>query len=130
MYAANFLLTIAPGYLALLQVGIGCPGGCKAAVHSARVLEAMPRNSVLIKLNFSNTFKLFNSMLRDSMLMALANFMPELSAYGLLSYDNLSLLKFGPSCYHLKWAHNREPLRPLLLCLPMQTVLQKLKAAL
>lgn len=50
--------------------------------------------------------------------MAFVNFLPKLSAYGRLSYDNPSFLKFG-SCCHLKWA-----LDPLLLCLPLQPIIQ------
>lgn len=54
-------MTRAPGYLTPLQVGVGCPGGCKAAAHSARCyLETMLNNHVFIKLDFSNAF---NSML-------------------------------------------------------------------
>ena len=39
------------------QLGIGTPGGCEAAVHSARrYLEALPEDHTLVKLDFSNAF--------------------------------------------------------------------------
>jgi len=46
------------------QLGVGTPGGCEAAVHSARrYLEALSEDHVLVKLEFSNTF---NSLHRQA----------------------------------------------------------------
>jgi hypothetical protein len=53
-------------YLQPIQVGVGTPGGCEAAVHATRrFAESMPAGYCIAKLDFSNAF---NSLHRDSML--------------------------------------------------------------
>ena len=52
-HAAAHLAT----YFKPIQLGVGIPGGCEAAVHSARrFLETMQSDNVLVKLDFSNAF--------------------------------------------------------------------------
>jgi len=59
-----------------VQLGVGTPGGCEAAVHSARrFLESMPKDNVLVKLDFSNAF---NCLHRSDMLQSIADRVPEL----------------------------------------------------
>jgi len=61
------------------QLGVGVPGGCEAAVHSARrYTEAMPQDHVLVKLDFTNAF---NSIHRNEMLRSVHSRIPELDAY-------------------------------------------------
>jgi len=63
------------------QLGIGTSGGCEAAVHSARrYLEELPRDHVLVKLDFSNAF---NSIHRREILLAVYSRMPESPQIGL-----------------------------------------------
>ena len=52
-YASSHLAT----FFRPTQLGVGTPGGCEAAVHSARrFLQTMPADHVLVKLDFSNAF--------------------------------------------------------------------------
>ena len=63
------------------QVGVffRIPGGCEAAIHSARrFLEGMPPDYVMVKLDFANAF---NSLHRHYMLLSVFNRLPELYAY-------------------------------------------------
>ena len=56
-YDANRLRS----YFHPLQLGVGIPGGCEAAIHSARrYFEALPTDPVLVKLDFSNAFNSFH----------------------------------------------------------------------
>jgi len=80
-------------YFYLHQLGIGTPGGCEAAVHSARrYLEALPPDHVMVKLEFSTAF---NSIHRREMLLSVYNRIPELYAYCRSAYSQSSCLYFG-----------------------------------
>ena len=53
-------------YFEPIQLGVGVPSGCEAAVHACRrYLEAMPDFHVIAELDFTNTFICF---VRDVML--------------------------------------------------------------
>ena len=55
-------------YLQPIQLGVGTPGGCEAAVHATRrFAKSMPSGHCVVKLDFSNAF---NSLHRDAMLAA------------------------------------------------------------
>ena len=59
-----------------VQLGVGTPGGCEAAVHSARRFpETIPNDRVVVKLDFSNAF---NYLHRSDMLKSIADRIPEL----------------------------------------------------
>ena len=76
------------------QLGVGTPGGCEAAIHSARrFLEAMPSDYVVVKLDFSNAF---NCLHRSVMLRAVANRTPEIFSYCYSAYSQPSVLFYGP----------------------------------
>ena len=76
------------------QLGIGTPGGCEAAVHSARrYLEALPPDHVMVKLDFSNAF---NSIRRREMLLSVYNRVAELYAHCRSAYNQSSCLYFDP----------------------------------
>ena len=60
----------------LIQLGVGVPGGCEAAVHAARrYAEDMPDDHVIVKLEFCNSF---NSLHRDAMLKAVVHLVPSI----------------------------------------------------
>ena len=115
--------------LAPLQLGIGTPGGCEAAVRAARrFLANLSEDSILVKLDFKNAF---NSLSRSAMLNAVLSTIPELypycySAYSkasLLKYDNFTLLsQTGPQ--------QGDPLGPLLFCLAIHPILENLSSTL
>ena len=76
------------------QLGVGMPGGCEAAVHSAlRYLEALPPDHVVVKLDFSNAF---NSIDRREMFLSVHNRIPELYTLCRSTYNQPSCLFFGP----------------------------------
>ena len=67
-------------------MGVGIPGGCEAAVHSARrFLETLPLDNVLVKLDFSNAF---SSLHRFDMLQCVTDRIPQLFAYSHAAYSN------------------------------------------
>ena len=75
-----------------IQLGVGVPGSCEAAVHVARrYAEDMPDDLVIVKLDFLNAF---NSLHRDAMLKAVADCVPSIYKFCHLSYNQPSILKF------------------------------------
>ena len=59
------------------QLGVGIPGGCEAAVHSARrFLDNISSDNVMVKLDFTNAF---NSLHRSDILSTVASVLPELA---------------------------------------------------
>ena len=76
------------------QLGVGTPGGCEAAVHSARrYIEAMPQDHVVVKIDFTNAF---NGIHRNEMLSSVHSRIPEMYAYCRSAYGQPSFLFFGP----------------------------------
>ena len=56
--------------LSPIQVGVGISGGAEAAVHSIRrIVDNLPDNHVLVKLDFVNAF---NAVRRDTILQSTA----------------------------------------------------------
>ena len=76
------------GYLQPIQLGVGTPGGCEAAVHATRrFVESMPADHCVVKLDFSNAF---NSLHRDVMLNAVLENVPGIYKFCHLSYSKPS----------------------------------------
>jgi hypothetical protein len=111
------------------QLGVGVSGGCEAAVHATRRFIAdMPDDFVVAKLDFSNAF---NSVRRDIMLKAVADYLPQLYRFCHLAYSQPSLLKFGRHfIMSEEGAQQGDPLGPLLFCLTIQPLLQSLSSPL
>src|SRR6218665_1039048 len=79
--------------IAPLQLGIGVPGGCEAAVHATRRFSNGMRNvQVLVKLDFANAF---NSFRRGVMLDSVHEIIPEICPFVHQAYSVPSVLKFG-----------------------------------
>jgi hypothetical protein len=97
------------------QLGVGVPGGCEAAVHSARrFLETMPKEQVLVKLDFTNAF---NSLHRKDMLLAVKERLPEIYPYCFSAYSSPSLLFHGRfTLLSAEGPQQGDPLGPLLFC--------------
>jgi len=111
------------------QLGVGLPGRCEAAVHSARrYLQAVPEDHVLVKLDFSNAF---NSLHRRDMLLLVHNRVPELYAYCLSAYIQPSFLFFGPyTVLSQEWAQQGDSIGQLLFCNTIRPMLLSLQAPL
>ena len=68
-----------------IQLGVGVPGGCEAAVHAARRYAGdLPDDHVIVKLYFSNAF---NRLHRDVMLQSVADRAPSNYKFYHLSYS-------------------------------------------
>ena len=111
--------------LSPLQLGVGTPGGCEAAVHSARrYLQSMPAGHVMVKLDFANAF---NSLHRRDMLLAVSHRLPELYSYSFSAYARPSVLFYGP--YHLmsnEGPQQGDPIGPLLFCSTIKPLLESM----
>ncbi len=110
-----------------IQVGVGARGGCEAAVHAVRrYIPSMKDDSILVKLDFQNAF---NSVRRDVMLRAVADQVPGIYKFCLLSYGGPTELKFGDHiiCSE-EGAQQGDPLGPLLFCLAVHPLLTSLRS--
>lgn len=120
--ANNFAISSLGDKLLPLQLGLGTPGGCEAAVHATRrFLLNMPDDYVIAKLDFSNAF---NCVHRDTMLLSVTKFVPEIYRFCHLSYNNTSFLKFySHTILSQEGAQQGDPLGPLLFCLSIHPLL-------
>jgi len=82
-------------YFCPRQLGVGIPGGCEAAVHSART-EALPADHVVVKMDFSNAF---NSLHRVDMLEAVADRLPALYAFCFSAYLPVHVVFWPVLCF-------------------------------
>jgi len=118
------------GYFCPRQQGVGIPGGCEAAVYSARrFLEALPADNVVVKMDFSNTF---NSLHRVDMLQAVADRLPALYAFCFFSaYSHPSTLFFGQYRVSSQVGPQQgDPIGPLLFCNTVHPMLLDLESQL
>jgi len=114
---AECSISLARGKTRVLSVGV--PGGCEAAIHSARrYLETLPPDHVFVKLDFSNAF---NNMHRSDML-------PYAFCYS--AYYHSSVLFHGPYLVFSQEGRPKQgdPLGPLLFCNTIHPLLQSLEA--
>ena len=111
------------------QLGVGTPGGCEAAVHSARrYLSSMPDGHAFVKLDFSNAF---NNISRSSMLSSIRDRLPELFSYCFSSYGNSSFLFFGDRIIlSQEGTQQGDPLGPLIFCNTIHPLLASLSSEL
>jgi len=102
---------------------VGTPGGCEAAIHSARrFLEMMPNDSVVVKPDFSNAF---NCLHRSDMLKSIADWVPELLSYCHSAYANPSVLYYGQYIIMSQEGPQQgDPLGPLLFCNTIHPLLE------
>jgi len=114
-------------YLSPRQLGVGVPGACEAAIHSARrYLETIPFDHVFVKLDFSNAF---NSLNRSDMLCSVADRIPDLYAFCYSAYYHSSILFHGPYLvFSQEGPQQGDPLGPLLFCNTIHPLLQSLEA--
>ena len=117
-------LKLAP-LLSPLQLGVGVPNGCEAAVHAARrFVETLQGDRAFIKLDFANAF---NSLRRDCVLSAVASEIPELFDFCAASYGSSSFLKFGvDTIFSDEGVQQGDPLGPLLFCITLHPLLEGL----
>ena len=112
-------------YFGPIQLGVGVPGGCEAAVHATRrFAEHMPDDQVIVKLDFTNAF---NSLHRDAMLEAISVLIPAIYKFCHLAYNQPSILKFFE--HRIMSAESPQlgdPLRGLLFCNTSHPLLKRM----
>jgi len=116
-------------YLQPVQLGVGVPGGCEAAVHAARrFVEAMPDGHCMVKLDFANAF---NSLHRDVMLEAVRERVPGIYRFCHLAYSQPSQLIYGGhTIMSQEGPQQGDPLGASLFCNAAQPLLLSLTSEL
>jgi hypothetical protein len=114
-------LDLCSSLLAPRQLGVGIKGGAEALAHAARrFLYSMKADEVFVKLDFSNAF---NSIRRDAVLEATAQFAPALIPYISSSYGSSSNLWYGKDLIASdEGLQQGDPLGPLLFCLSIHKI--------
>ena len=112
-----------------IQVGLACPLGMEAAVHSVaqyRERNIASRRKLILTIDFRNAF---NSVSRIAFLRACTTQLPSVSAWASWCYSSPSRLLFSghvlPSNAGLQQDDN---LGPLLFSLALQPILTRMKA--
>lgn len=116
-------------YFNPIQMGVGVPGGCEAAVHATRrYIDAMPHGHVVAKIDFSNAF---NSLRRDLLLRSVASTVPGIYRFCHLAYSQPSVLRFDTrTILSQEGPHQGDPLGALLFCVSIHPELQRLQSEL
>ena len=84
-------------HFAPIQLGVGTPGGAEAAIHALRrYAEYLPKDYVIVKLDFKNAF---NTLRRDTMLKAVRREIPELYNFISATHNGATVLQFGELYY-------------------------------
>ena len=109
------------------QLGFGIPRGSEIAVNAVRLfLQNIRPEDICIKLDISNAF---NCLRRDSMLDAVAKYVPELYAFTESAYISSSVLAFGQYTVSSdEGTQQGDPLAPLLFCLTINDLLASVDA--
>jgi hypothetical protein len=125
--ANTFATAKLAAHFAPIQLGVGVPGGCEAAVHACRrFLLDMPEDHVIVKLDFTNAF---NCLRRDIMLDAVLNAIPEIYTFCHMAYNSSTMLKFGDYVIlSQEGVQQGDPLGPLIFCLSIHPLLRQLSS--
>lgn len=125
--ASHFGIAHLTSYLSPRQLGVGIPGGCEAAVHAVRrMLQSLPDDHVVAKLDFSNAF---NTLQRAHMLRGVKDRLPSLYSYCHSAYSQPSFLFYGSNVImSSEGTQQGDPLGPLLFSNTLQPLLLSLQS--
>ena len=115
-------------YLSPRQLGVGVPGRCEAAIHSARrYLETLPPDHVFVKLDYSNAF---NSLHRCQTCRApwRTEFLTSMLSVILRTIFLVPWFLYGLFPRGPPSSQQGDPLAPLLFCNTIHPLLQSLEA--
>ena len=128
--AARHLASVIGPELRPVQLGVGTPLGCEAAVHATREFLTAEASipTALVKVDVSNAF---NTVRRDVLLSEVRNRCPEVYPLAFQAYSNPSPLHFGEhiisSCCGVQQG---DPLGPAFFALAIDGCARSLKAPL
>ena len=110
------------------QLGVACPGGCEASVHSARAWTrgaATGHTKGLVKLDFENAF---NTVNRQAVLQEVFEWFPSLMRWCNWCYGQHSNLVFGdnPALPSQSGVQQGDPLGPLFFAAALQPLVKEL----
>lgn len=110
------------------QLGAGVSGGAEAAVHATRrLVQNLPPDHVIVKLDFSNAF---NCLRRDAILDAVAAKMPEIYRLVHAAYSCEPILVYGEhELTSREGAQQGDPLGSLEFCEAIHPLLTDLQSA-
>ena len=111
-----------------LQMGVGTPKGCEAAVHTVRayVESDSVQDQVLLKIDFKNAF---NSVHRDVVLKLIKEKVPQLYGFVYQCYEESSFLFFGDDTLDSsEGVQQGDPLGPFLFSLAIMDIVNKMKS--
>ncbi|CAE8721897.1 unnamed protein product [Polarella glacialis] len=110
------------------QVGVACPAGIDAAVHSARAWKnrsAADTSKALLKLDFANAF---NCVSRSQVLEQTRRHFPSLARWSQWCYSRPSKLVFGSYTISSETGVQQgDPLGPLLFSAAIQPIVEQLR---
>ena len=127
--ANSYAMSRLGDYFAPIQLGVGVSGSCESAVHATRrVMESMPNEFVIAKLDFTNAF---NNLRRDAMLKVVYKTVPEIYKFCHLSNSQPTKLRYrSRSISSEEGTQQGDPLGPLLFCIIIQPLLHMLRSEL
>jgi len=111
-----------------LQLGAGVSGGAEAAVHATRrLVQNLPSDHVIVKLDFSNAF---NCVRRDTILEAVAAKTPEIYRLVHAAYSCEPILVYGDHLLRsMEGAQQGDPLGSLEFCEAIHPLLVSLRSS-
>ena len=126
--ANNYVITKRSKALQPQQLGVGVSGGAEAAVHAMRrLVNNLPANHVIVKLDFSNAF---NCIRRDLILDTTATHTPEIYRLVYSAYSSEPILTFGRyEILSSEGAQQGDPLGSLEFCEAMHPLLMSLRSS-